>query len=112
LVTAPSNGASSAFVLTPLPNWLILLATELIAPTVLVITSRHRPHRRHRYSIVAFVSVAMGTCLTSHCPEMATAWTTENTVLLLLSVCMLQALPSNGCCLQSRCLATCVYTTI
>jgi hypothetical protein len=31
-------------------------STELIAPNVLVIVSRHRPHRKHHSSIVAFVS--------------------------------------------------------
>jgi hypothetical protein len=43
---------------------------------------------------------------------MAAARTTENTVVLLLHVCMLYALPSNGCCLQSHCLAMGLYTTI
>jgi hypothetical protein len=42
---------------------------ELIAPTVLVIISRHWPHRKHRFSIVACVFVAAGTCLPSLCPE-------------------------------------------
>jgi hypothetical protein len=46
LVTALNNGDSSASVLTPLPFGL-LLTTELIAPAVLVITSRHGPHRKH-----------------------------------------------------------------
>jgi hypothetical protein len=35
----------------------------------------------------------------------------ENTLLLLLA-CMLRALPSNGLCLQSHCLATGLYVTI
>jgi hypothetical protein len=35
---------------------------------------------------------------------------TENTVLLLLCAWMLQALPSNGGCLQSHCLATGLYS--
>jgi hypothetical protein len=44
-------------------------STELIAPTVLVITSRYGPHRKHCSSNVALVSVAVGTCLPSCCPE-------------------------------------------
>jgi hypothetical protein len=36
----------------------------------------------------------------------------ENTVLLLLHACMLQALPSNSHYLQSHCLATGLYATI
>jgi hypothetical protein len=47
------------------------LTNELIAPTVLVITSRHGPHRKHRSCIVVFMSVATGTCLPSLCPETA-----------------------------------------
>jgi hypothetical protein len=38
-------------------------STELIALTVLVITSRHGPRRKRRYSIIACVFVAAGTCL-------------------------------------------------
>jgi hypothetical protein len=37
------------------------LVTKLTAPTVLVITSRHGPHGKHRSSILAFVSVAAET---------------------------------------------------
>jgi hypothetical protein len=44
-------------------------STELIALTALVITSRHGPHRKHRYSTVAFVFIAAGTCLPNCCPE-------------------------------------------
>jgi hypothetical protein len=44
-----------------------------------VITSQHRPHRKHSSSFI---------------------------------LCMLQALPSNSCFLQSHCLATGLYTTI
>jgi hypothetical protein len=44
-------------------------STQLTAPTVLVITSRHGLHRKHRSSIVVFVSVAAGTSLLSRCPE-------------------------------------------
>jgi hypothetical protein len=63
--------------------------TEIIAPTVLVITSRHGPHSKHRSSIVACVFVAAGTCLPSHCPE-----------TLFFG-------PSSG-----RCVATAVHATI
>jgi hypothetical protein len=49
--------------------------------TVLVITSRHGPHRKYHSSIVAFVPVAAGTCLTCHCPETDAARITENAVL-------------------------------
>jgi hypothetical protein len=52
--------------------------TELIAPTTLVITSRHGPHRKHPVSnsnsIVACVFVAAGTCLLSHCSEMVAVY--------------------------------------
>jgi hypothetical protein len=44
-------------------------STEAITPTVLVIISRHEPHRKHRSSTVAFVSVATGTLLSRCCPE-------------------------------------------
>jgi hypothetical protein len=37
-------------------------STELIAPTVLVITSRHGPHRKHCSSIVMFVFTAARKC--------------------------------------------------
>jgi hypothetical protein len=79
---------------------------EHIAPTVLVITTRHGPHRKHRSSIV-FVSIAAVTCLPSRCLETAATRTTENTVLQLL-----RALPNNGRCLQSHCLATGLYTSV
>jgi hypothetical protein len=78
----------------------------------LLITSQHRPHRKHHSSIAAFMSVAMGTCLPSCCPEKAVAQTTENTVHLLLHVCMLWALPSNSRCLQSYRLARGLYATL
>jgi hypothetical protein len=38
-------------------NW------QLISPIVLIVISRHKPHRKHRSSIVAFVPIAAGTCL-------------------------------------------------
>jgi hypothetical protein len=46
--------------------------TELIAPTVLVITSHHIPHRKHNFfnsNSVVCVFVATGTCLPSCYPE-------------------------------------------
>jgi hypothetical protein len=38
-------------------------------PSVLVITSRHGPHRKHSFSIAACVFVVAATCLPSCCPE-------------------------------------------
>jgi hypothetical protein len=70
---------------------------------------RQGPHRKHNFSIVAFVSVAAGTCLQSRCPKTAAAQTIENTVVLFLLACMLRELPSNGPCLQSHLLATGLY---
>jgi hypothetical protein len=85
--------------------------TELIAPSVPIMTSRQELYRKHilsnSNSIVACVFVAAGTCLPSHCPETAAARTTENTVLLLL-----QALPSNGRCSQSHRVTPGLYATI
>jgi hypothetical protein len=46
------------------------LLLELIALTVLVITSRHGPLIKHSYFTVAFVFIAAGTCLPNCCPEM------------------------------------------
>jgi hypothetical protein len=40
-------------------------------PCPLVITSRQEPHRKHSSFTVAFVFVAVGTCLSSRCPETA-----------------------------------------
>jgi hypothetical protein len=78
----------------------------------LLITYQQGPHRKHRSSIIAFVSVAAGTCLRSRCPETAASRTTENTVLLLLLAYMLRALPSNDRCLQSHRLTTGLYSTL
>jgi hypothetical protein len=51
----------------------MLLTTELFAPTVLVITSRHTPHKKYPVyssnSIVTCVFIVAGTCLPSRCPE-------------------------------------------
>jgi hypothetical protein len=55
--------------------------------------------------VVLFASVAAVKCLLSLFPETATVRATENIVLLLLHSCMLQALPSNGRCLQNQPLA-------
>jgi hypothetical protein len=46
-------------------------STELIAPTDLVITSGHRPHRKHCASI-SCVLVAVGTFLPGYCLETVT----------------------------------------
>jgi dolichol kinase len=43
--------------------------TNSLLQTVLLITSRHGPHRKHRSSIVALVSVAAETCLPNRCLE-------------------------------------------
>jgi hypothetical protein len=97
LATVSNSGDSSASP-TQIPSSQppVQNSATLIAPTVLVITSRHGPHRKHRSSVVAFVSVATGKCLPSCCPETATARITENTVSLVFPGCMLLALPSNG----------------
>jgi hypothetical protein len=79
---------------------------------LLLITSRHGPHRKHHSPLVALMSVAAGTCLPNRCSETAAAWTTESTVFSLFLACMLWALPSNGRCLQSHRLATGLYATI
>jgi hypothetical protein len=73
LVAASNSGDSSASrtqVLSSQPpvqnstlNWL------LIAVTLLVITSWHGQHRKHRSYIVACVFVDAGTCILSSCPE-------------------------------------------
>jgi hypothetical protein len=94
LATASNSGDSSASRSQVLSSF----SYQLICP--LLITSLHGPHRKHRSSIVAFVSVAAGTCLPSRCPETAAARTTENNVFILLRAYMLRALPSNGRCLQ------------
>jgi hypothetical protein len=94
LATVSNNGvytASRAQVLSsqlPVQN-----STELISPTVLFINSLHGSSRKHRSSVVAFLSVAAGTCLPSCCSETDAAWTTGNTIQFL------RALPSNGRCL-------------
>jgi hypothetical protein len=46
------------------------LSSELTAPTIPVLTSRHRPHWKHLPSTFTLMSVAVGTCLPSRCPEM------------------------------------------
>jgi hypothetical protein len=52
-----------------MPSFLgIPYRTEIIAIAVLVITARHRPHRKHRSSI-ACAFLAQGTCLRSRCLE-------------------------------------------
>jgi hypothetical protein len=113
LATASNTGYSSASRAQVLPSQPpVQNSTELIAPSILSITSRHEPYRKHRFCIVAFVSAAAGTCLPSRRPETAAARASENAVLLLLRVGMLRELPGNGRCLQSHCLATGVYASI
>jgi hypothetical protein len=63
------------------------------------------------FSIVVFMSIATGTCLLRHCPEMTMVWTTENTVLLLREY-MMRVLTSDGHFLHSHRLAKGLYATI
>jgi hypothetical protein len=49
LVTSSNTGDSSVFAITPLSAG-VYLTTKLIAPTVLVLTSRHGPHKKHLVS--------------------------------------------------------------
>jgi hypothetical protein len=86
LVTASNSvhfSASRPQVLSPQPP--MQNSTELIAPSVLVITSRHRSHRKHPVSTVT---------------------------LLLRAYSFTEPLPRNGRCLQSRRLATGLYARI
>jgi nicotinamide riboside transporter PnuC len=93
LAAASNSGDSSASptqVLSsqpPVHNSLSYNSAELIALTVLVITSCHGPHRKHCSSIVAAMPFATGMCLTNSWPEMAALWTIENAILLLLHAC-------------------------
>jgi hypothetical protein len=43
--------------------------TASLLQSVLLITTRHGPHRKHRSSIVAYMSVAAETCLPNRCLE-------------------------------------------
>jgi hypothetical protein len=80
LATASNSGnsyVSRAQVLssqTPVQNWIGLTFNKLW-PCSFLITSRYGPHRKHSSSIVAFVSVAAGTCLRNRCPETALVYT-------------------------------------
>jgi hypothetical protein len=85
-------------------------STELIATTVLVIISQYEPHRKHDSSIVAFMSIGMGTWLSSCFPVMTEAWTTEHTIPLLPHTCCRHYLVMAA--VYSHCLATGLYTTI
>jgi hypothetical protein len=70
LTTASNSGYSSAScaqVLSSQPC--VQNSTELIALIALIITPGHRPHRKHRSSVVAFMSIAARMCSTSCCPE-------------------------------------------
>jgi hypothetical protein len=78
LGTASNSGDSSASrPLVPSSQPPVQNSTGLIAPAVLVITSRNGAHRKHRSSIVAFLSVAAGTFLPSCCSETAAARTKQ-----------------------------------
>jgi hypothetical protein len=71
-------------------RWLILLTTELIAPTVLVITSRHGSHRKYPFSKNNY------SCVRIRCR--GNIYT--------------EFLPRNGLCLQRNRLATGLYATV
>jgi hypothetical protein len=105
LTTASNSGDSSAsrFLvhLHSLPCRTVVIVNSLCS---LLITFRDGPRRKHRSSVVAFVSFAERTCLQSCCPE--------NTVLLVLRAFMLRALPRNARCLHSYRLAIGPYPTV
>jgi hypothetical protein len=69
LVNTPQLNCQLNYSATSSASLAELNSTQLIALTVLVITSRHGPHRKHRSFIVACVLVAAGTCSPSCCPE-------------------------------------------
>jgi hypothetical protein len=73
-------------------------STELTAPTVLVITSRHGPHIKHSSSIVAFVFIAAGKCLLSHCVEKGRCLFTYLAVVAWQRMYTLQYFIFNGVC--------------
>jgi hypothetical protein len=77
-------------------NWLCLV----------LITSQHRPYRKHSSSSVAPRLVIEEMCLLRRCMATAVAPTAGNTVLILFCACMLRALPSNVRCLQAISLVT------
>jgi hypothetical protein len=52
----------------------------------LLMIFRHGPHTKFRSSIVAFVSVAAGTCLPSRCPETVAVRNTQKTHLFYCCV--------------------------
>jgi hypothetical protein len=109
LVTAPNNGDSWACTCScPLAS----TTTKLSAPNVLVIASRHGPHKKCRSSTVAFVSVVAGTCLSAFSQKRPRRRPLITAGLLLLCARMLLALPSNIFCLQSHRLATGLYATL
>jgi hypothetical protein len=64
------------------------------------ITSWHGQHRKHR-SVVTLVSVTTETCLPNRCLE-----------TVCITPVLFRALPSNGRCLQSHCLATGLCATV
>jgi hypothetical protein len=99
LVSDLNNGDSSAPVLIsllfgkyPTSDW------THSSLTVLLITSLHGPHRKHHSSVLAFMSVAAGTCLPSH-----SIAATICSHLLRIS-CL--ATTSFHCLLRGRCLET------
>jgi hypothetical protein len=110
LLTASNSGDSSASVLKPSLNGCSLptasflrilpYRTESDAPVIFVITRLHGPSRKHCFysiSIIAYESVAAGTCSPSRFIE-------TNVVL--------EPFASNGCVSGSAVLALSKYVTI
>jgi hypothetical protein len=60
------SSASCAQVLSSQPP--MQNSIEIFLPAVLVITSRHEPHRKRHSSVAVFMSVAERTCLLSRYP--------------------------------------------
>jgi hypothetical protein len=87
-------------------DWTLAGLNWNVAPIVFKITPRQEPRRKHSFCCWRGVFTA---------PLHSNFYGKdhrENTVLLLLLPYMLRALPSNGSCLQSHCLATGLYATI
>jgi hypothetical protein len=73
----------------------------LIAPAVLVITSRHEPNRKHHSSVVACVVVAAGMCLPNCCPETG-----------CITLFIKNSLPQQRTSYRDRYLATSLHATL
>jgi hypothetical protein len=91
---------------TQLNCWQLQPTANLLLQTVLLVTSWHGTHRKHRSSVVTLVSIAAETWLLNCCLE------TGCITPFLYCVCVLRVLPINGCCLESNFLATGLCTTV